>query len=250
MERTIKTLCHPPLLETALSIIMKIPMLEMNAIGNFVAKVAPDFKMVRELVQQTFTLTPDSISSQSPAPKPFGRQYTKDKNLVLLIQNRSLEEVEFVFSVLPPYTNWEDLYNSARPILDAFIVNFHVACINRIAVRSIDRLFAPYDGCAITDIIKTVPPDIGALSTPFVHGFNYHDMMYYKDFDLCATVIRATSPASKDPRFSVILDSDVSTPPKRSYVADDINTQLRKIVELKDIIFFNSVGDKCMEGLA
>lgn len=249
MERTVQTLRHPPLLETALSVIVEIPMLKMDDVGHFVADVVPDFKMTREFVQQTFTLDFGKISSQSISPIPTGRQYMKDKNLVLMIQNRSDKAVEFVFSVLPPYTKWSDLYNTATPILDGFCNTFHVNQIKRIGVRSINRLFAPYNGCPVVDIIKTVPADVGTLPTPLVQAFNYQDTMYYKEFDLCATVIRVTNPDAKDPRFSMILDSDVFTPSNHSYMISDIKPVLGKIVTLKDEIFFGSVGDKCMEGL-
>ncbi len=248
MEKKVTILRHPPLIEAALSIVADMPMLKMEDIGCFVTESVPDFKLTRELVQQTFTLEPGTISSPS-SPTPTGRQYTKDTNLVLMIQNRSANEVEFVFSVLPPYTRWEDLYRIASPIFRSFVETFHVSQVKRIAIRSINRLFAPYDGCLVSDIIKTIPPDVGDLSTPFVQGFTYQDMMYYKDFDLYANIIRVTSPVPNDPRFSVVFDSDVSTPPMRSYPIGDIQKELDKIVELKDIVFFNSIGDKCMEKL-
>ena len=220
----------------------------MDAIGGFVERHAPGFTMNREIAQQTYTVTPSAITSPSKEPMPIGRQYTKDKNLVLMLQNKASDAVEFVFSVLPPYTRWEDLYSKAKPLLDAFIQSFNISRINRIAIRSINRLFAPYEGCPVTDIIKNVPPDIAGLQTPIVHGFCYQETQYHPQFDLGATVIRVTQKLLNDQRFAVILDSDVFTPPNRTYSPDDIEPQLAKIVNLKDEIFFGSVGDKCMEG--
>ena len=243
MERNITPLSNPPLLETALSVIVKSPPLTMDAIGDFVERNAPDFTMKREFRHQTFTIDPGTGSSSSNNPVPTGRQYMKDKNLVLLFQNKSSDSVEFVFSVLPPYTRWEDLYSKAKPLLDAFIKSFHISTIARIAIRSIDRLFAPYEFCPVTDIIKNVPPDIARLQTPTVHHFLYQDTMLYPQFDLGATVLRTTQQLLNDPRFAVILDSDVFTPPNRTYTPNDIETQLDKIVMLKDEIFFGSVGD-------
>ena len=249
MEHRVAPLRNPPLLETALSVIVKSPSLTMDAIGGFVESHAPGFTMTREIAQQTYTITPNAITSPSKELIPIGRQYTKDKNFVLMVQNKSSDAVEFVFSVLPPYTRWENLYEKAEPLLDAFIQSFNISCISRIAVRSIDRLFAPYEFCPVTDIIKNVPPDIARLQTPTVHHFLYQDTMHYPEFDLCATVIRTTQKLLNDPRFAVILDSDVFTPPNHTYSSNDIETQLDKIVMLKDEIFFGSVGDKCMEGL-
>lgn len=239
----------PPLLETALSVIVKSQPLTMDAIGGFVEHNVSGFTMTREIAQQTIAFAPGAITSPSKEPVPIGRQYMKDKNLVLMIQNKSSDAVEFVFSVLPPYTRWENLYENAKPLLFAFLDTFRISSISRIAVRSIDRLFAPYDGCPVTDIIKNVPSDIAGLQTPIVHGFRYQDTTYHPQFDLVATVIRVTQQLLNDPRFAVILDSDVFTPPNRTYTPDDIETQLDKIVKLKDVIFFGSVGDKCMEGL-
>lgn len=249
MERNVTPLSNPPLLETALSVTVKSPPLTMDAIGGFVESHAPSFKMTRQIAQQTIAFAPGAITSPSKEPVPIGQQYMKDKNLVLMIQNKSPETVEFVFSVLPPYTRWEDLYENAKPLLLAFLNIFHISCISRIAVRSIDRLFAPYEGCPVTDIIKNVPPDIAGLQTPIVSGFRYQDTMYYPDSELMATVIRATQKLLNDPRFAVILDSDVFTRSDRTYSVADIEPQLEKIVRLKDIIFFQSIGDKCMEGL-
>ena len=248
MERSVTPLGNPPLLETALSVIVKSPPLTMDAIGGFVERHAPGFTMNREIAQQTYTVTPSAITSPSKEPMPIGRQYTKDKNLVLMLQNKASDAVEFVFSVLPPYTRWEDLYSKAKPLLHAFLDTFRISSINRIAVRSIDRLFAPYEGCPVTDIIKNVPPDIAGLQTPIVHGFCYQETQYHPQFDLCATVIRATQKLPNDHRLAVILDSDVFTPPDHDYSASDIEHQISKIVNLKDEIFFASVGDKCMEG--
>ena len=249
MTENTTILKRPPLLETALSVIVKSPPLTMDAIGGFVDSNAPGFTMKREFRHQTFTFNPGTGSSSSNDPVPTGRQYMKDKNLALMIQNKSSDSVEFVFSVLPPYTRWPDLYNIAKPILHGFLKTFNMPIVLRIAIRSIDRLFAPSDGCPVTDIIKNVPPDIAGLKTPIVHGFNYQDTMYYPEFHLCATVIRATQQLPNEPRYTVILDSDVFTPPECSFSVDAIESQLDKIVKLKDTIFFQSVGDKCMERL-
>lgn len=249
MERNVTPLSNPPLLETAFSVIVKSPPLTMDAIGGFVDGNAPGFTMTREIVHQTISVALGAFTSHPKEPMPIGRKYMKDKNLVLMIQNKSPETVEFVFSVLPPYTRWEDLYEKAKPLLRAFLDTFRISSVNRIAVRSIDRLFAPYEGCPVTDIIKNVPPDTAGLQTPIVSGFRYQDTMYHPQFDLCATVIRSTQKLLNDPRFAVILDSDVFTRSDRTYSVVDIEPQLEKIVRLKDIIFFQSVGDKCMEGL-
>lgn len=249
MDEKVVTLKKPPLLETALSVIVKSPPLTMDAIGAFVDSNAPGFTMKQEFSHQTFTIDPNTGSSVSKDPMPIGRQYIKDKNLVLMVQNKSSEAVEFVFSILPPYTRWQDLYDKAAPLLHAFLKAFHISRINRIAVRSIDRLFAPFEGCPVTDIIKNVPPDIAGLKTPIVLGFRYQDTMYYPDSELMATVIRVTQKLLNDPRFAVILDTDVFTPPDRTYSFDAIEPQLANIVDLKDKIFFASVGDKCMEDL-
>lgn len=239
-------LSDSPLIETALSVSIVAPPMMRDAMLGFCEKNAHDFKIIRDIEERTMVFAFSDRPSVDDKKAWSGIQLKKNDNLVLTLKNDH-DSVVFMFSVLRPYTSWNDLHRYAKPILDAFLLLFQAPKIVRVGIRSINRIFAPYVNCPVTDMIKTVPPDIDGLQSPSMYEFSYQDTMYYPQFGLFSTVRRFTQPIPNDPRFAAILDIDVFTQPNRTFNADQLEELTGKIVELKDAVFFGTIGEKCLE---
>lgn len=247
MEKTkARELRASPLIETALSVAVVAPRMSRDDMLGFCEKSAPGFLKWREIEERMMVFSFTDKPSVDDKKAWSGVQFRKDDNLVLTLKNER-ESVVFTFSVLRPYTSWSVLHGHAKPILDAFLSLVQSPDIARVGIRSINRLFAPYVNCPMTDIVKTIPPDVVGLQNPSVYEFSYQDTIYYPRFNLFSTVRRFSQQVPNDPRFAVVLDIDVFTPPDKKFRIDELSSLTDKIVELKDMVFFGTIGDKCLE---
>ena len=241
-----RELRDPPLIETALSVAVVAPQMSRDEMLGFCERNTPGFEKWREIEDREMVFSFADKPSVDNRKAWSGVQFRKDGNLILTLKNER-DAVVFTFSVMRPYTSWSVLHGHAKPILDAFLSLLQSPNLARVGVRSINRLFAPYVNCPMTDILKTVPPDVVGLQSPSMYGFSYQDTIYYPQFNLLSTVRRFSQQVPNDPRFAVILDIDVFTPPDKTFTVGELASLTGKIVELKDMVFFGTVGDKCLE---
>ena len=245
-ESTARMLRDSPLIETALSVAVVTPRMSRDDMLGFCKENAHGFVKWREIEERNVVFSFMGKPSVDDKKAWSGWQFKKDDNLFLTLKNER-DTVVFSFSVMRPYTSWSVLHQHAKPILDAFLSLFHSPSLARIGIRSINRLFAPYVNCPMTDILKTIPPYVAGLQNPSMYGFSYQDTIYYPQFNLLSTVRRFSQQVPNDPRFAAILDIDVFTPPDKMFVVGELASLTEKIVELKDRIFFGSIGKKCLE---
>lgn len=238
---------NPPLIETALSVSIVAPPMTRDAMLDFCGKNAQGFSIAHEIEDRTMVFKIDVRPCVDDKKAWSGIQFKKDGNLVLTLRNTG-GSVTFMFSVLRPYTSWKDLDRSSRPMLAALLSVLGATSLSRVGIRSVNRIFAPYQNCPVTDMVRTVPPDVEGIRPPSMYEFSYQDKSYHPDFSLFSTVRRISRPVPNDPRFSAILDIDVFTPPEKTFPVGDLDALTGKIVELKDKIFFGTIGAKCLEG--
>ena len=235
-----------PLVETALSVVVVRPQMTKSEMESFFSRHAADYLKTNEFSSHSLSMTIGQDAKLTEKTDWIGLQHKKGENIVLSLKNCDTDSVMFLFSVLRPYFDWSHFWSNASPLLDAFLNIFPDSkTVSRIGVRSINRLDPPFPNCRIVDIIKTVPFDVADLQNPMALKFSYQDSITYPEFGLTATVKRFSQSLAE--KLSVILDIDVFDQPMKVLSINDINDSLTKIVDLKDRIFFGSIGDKCLE---
>lgn len=247
MPDNYQRLTNPPLVETSLCITVKACSLDEDSVLALRDSVAPGYEIMHEYVDNDFTFDINAPEKTIVVKKWKGAAF-RSGNHVLTLLNETDGLLTLSFSMLNPYSSWDDFLSAARPKLDSILDKLQEVSIKRIGVRSIDRFqVLPY-AKAMHDIFLTTPPDVEGLDTPEITDFLYKDTSFYHDFGLCATVIRSSLPfieGQNQP--SVILDSDVFTPANVPLDRASLDDVLARIRKLKNGIFFKTVGSKYLE---
>ena len=248
IEEKFQTLKTPPLEETALCVTFSRDNFSREEVERIAREIAPGFGRQCELHSQNVTYTVGPTPQMTTEKVWGGMRFVKDKNLVLTLQNVAEGKVVFAFSILPPYVSWNDFESKALPVYERFFERFMKQCpVLRIGLRSIDKIVCPQEVCQLSDIIKTVPPDVEGLETPTIRRFAYRETLYYPKLALHATVSRTDGPIVGE-RNSIILDTDIFDLPNGRPLTRSFVDLLSAMHHLRDKIFFGTVTEDILKG--
>ena len=241
------TLSKSPLVETAICISLVGRSLCKDQVLAWAESHASDYEVHEDL--NAFSLTMDlQVPENVKRTSGWAGMRLRNKgNLVITLQNEQDGSVTFAFSMLRPYSKWNQFLELSQPLIESVYTLVEATAVKRLGIRSIDRIAVDQEKARLSDIIKTVPPDLEGVQVPIIHDFIYKDTAFYSDFGLFATVIRAGRPNTTGTAGDFILDIDVFHSTNQGMSKQDALAKLPEIRELKDRLFFNTISDECLE---
>lgn len=246
MKRII--LKKPPLLETSLSMDFESDPLALDQIRDAVSKVAAEFSDYKPIFENSINI---DLTSPAPGLKEEkiwrGGIFKKDGHHILIIRAGGKGCLTIAYSMVDTYTKWEEFSVVARKVIQDVQRKLNLAVARRIGVRCIDRLQKPFEGCQLKDIVKLLPESIADIGDEDMKEFFYRDTKYYLKHQLFATLTRVSQRNQESAGLSYIIDTDVFDFPKE--LVDDryLDSLLPRMRELKDELFFGTIGNKALE---
>lgn len=240
-------LSRPPLVETAFCVNMRCKILQFDEIVAIVKTIAPTYIKHEEIHRQEIHVSNGTDGAIRQVDKVVGARFRKDANHILTLQGNGADEMLFAYSLLSPYSSWNEFIKEALSLYGKFKLQVSIDAIVRIGVRSIDRIIPMAGLLNLRDILKVVPPGVAGLDSPVVKDFLYKDTIYSKELNLHVTMIRATQSGIPGSLPNVILDTDVFFT-NEGLVSDHfLERRLEDVRAMKDHVFKNSVGEKYLE---
>lgn len=190
----------------------------------------------------TFNLQKDG-ETVTPLQQTSGVRFKKEKVHVIGLSNLDQQVVRFGYSRLKPYASWDGFITEAKRMFGRFLeVRKCDPVVKRIGVRFINVLPVDAERCKMSDVLYSVPVDPKGITNINIDDFFYRDTAYYSDFDLKATVIRASS---KDPngKLLAIYDADIFTNPELENSKLQLDELLDRVHALKNALFFGGVSE-------
>lgn len=150
----------------------------------------------------------------------------------------------FTFSLLKPYTHWEEMFAEARELWGMYFGIAQPEAVTRLAVRYVNHINIPLP---IDDLSEyfTAPPKIPDNIQGIISGFLSKVVVYDQEMDVATNIVQALEKSIKpDKHITVVLDID-------SFKTGDFNVSNDKMWDIfanlhniKNQIFFNSITDK------
>lgn len=149
----------------------------------------------------------------------------------------------FTFSRLKPYTNWTDVLAEARRLWSLYRDRVSSGLVTRVAVRYINQLDIPLP---IQDLAKylNAPPTIPRGYPQELHKFLTRVTVRDQEYDIMAHVIQALERGTKKSCVTVILDIDVFKERESGFGEPEIWSMFERLRDLKNRIFFDSIGEE------
>ena len=239
---------NPPLLETSLSMDFKSEPLDVDRVRDAVSRVAAEFSDYKPILENSINI---DLTSSTPGLKEEkkwrGGIFKKDDHHILIIRDDGKGCLSIAYSMVDTYTKWEDFSSDARKVIQDVHKFLNLADVRRIGVRCIDRLQKPFEGCLLKDVVKLLPDSIADIGDEDMKEFFYRDTKYYLKYKLYATLVRVSQRNQGSAGLSYIIDTDVFDFPK--VLVDDkyLDSLLPRMRELKDDLFFGTIGNKALE---
>ena len=150
----------------------------------------------------------------------------------------------FTFSLLKPYTHWEEMFAEARELWEMYCGIAQPEAVTRLAVRYVNHINIPLPIDDLSDYF-TAPPKIPDNIQGIISGFLSKVVVYDQEMDVATNIVQALEKSIKpDKHITVVLDID-------SFKTGDFNVSNDKIWDIfailhniKNQIFFNSITDK------
>lgn len=248
-----RKLKKPSILETSFNAVLQLPAMESEQMKSIVEEIDPEFVCLGEYRAGSFRVNQQSgevFNDGKPAFK--GHRFHKGQKAFLVLENTSDgQHINFCYSILPPYSSWEDFTAQALAFFRGFVKRFELCVIKKLAIRTIDELKVPSSNnrlVAISDLLKTVPAGIDRLPNGRIKEFIFRDVVYYPEHEVEAATVRALKPGDGKNLPSMILDTDVATlcglDAKNE---DDLMRKLNQIRFVRHHLFFGSIGNKALE---
>jgi len=236
---------HAPITEAVISLGCQSPsectledLLQIHALLKMdYPKYAPQFKMQFEVdrAEPKGTISP---------PETTGYQWLSGdgRRIVRLALD------EFAFSQLAPYDRWETLYAEAKRIWDAYELVLHPKCVNRVAVRFINRIDIPDpEGKGVDlDIYFRLAPRIPPELPQVMRTYFVRLELPLQERNGILIVTQTAVPPPLPGLVSAILDLDVIM----QGIEMDTVTAWRTVEELRDqknVAFEASITDAARE---
>lgn len=243
---------RPPLKEMVFSVTLQMPALDEPQMKEIVRRIAPDMSDSGRLEFGSFRINPSVAKLESCESHFSGLRFHCGQNLFLTIENCSdARHVNFNYSILPPYSSWKEFTNRAYGCYKRFVGEVRAVAIKRVAVRTVDELTVSRKRpgpIRMNEILKNAPAAIEGLSGGRVDAFEFRDSVYFRQYDVQASTLRAMKPKAPGQLPNWILDTDVfhvgAIDPADSKALEDL---LRRIRIVRHKLFFGSMGERCRE---
>lgn len=173
-----------------------------------------------------------------------GMRFKKEKQHIVGLSNFDQQTVRFGYSRLRPYDSWESFVLEGKGVFERFVGSCGKLdpVVKRFGIRFVNVLPVGADECKMAELLYSVPPDPKDVSNINIEDFLYRDTAYYKDYDLMATVVRASNKDASG-NLAAVFDSDIFTKPNVDVSKFDVNELLGRAHELKNALFFGGVSE-------
>lgn len=238
-----------PVTEAIVDIRIKpLPDEDISALGKLAENVSDKFPVIREMKQQSMKLGlgDDGIfSGEGNTPDIHGyRLETEDGRKVAQLRKNG-----FTFSLLRPYTSWEEVSEEARELYKLYSEAVSKdTFITRVALRYINHIELPLP-CDFSEYF-TAPPTIPENLPQELLGFLTQNIINCPESGAVARVVQNLHEIKDGKTASVLLDIDVIKE-YEDYLDlydESIWETFENLRVLKNEIFFESITEKT-EGL-
>lgn len=232
-----------------------------EAIIDFKAKLPLDFKV------EQFSILKEKLSDRYPILEGHKEiqtgmeikdgiqvaQFTKDMGLQgFFFKSADKCNVAqfrvngFTFNRLKPYTSWDEVFKEASELWGIYVETASPELITRIAVRYINHLKLPLPMTEISQYL-TAPPPIPDDIPKNVISFLTRVVVDDPKLGLMANIIQVLE-KSVDPHYAmVIIDIDVYKQDEFKIDDEQIWSIFKKLRNMKNTIFFNSITEDAAE---
>lgn len=152
----------------------------------------------------------------------------------------------FVFSRLPPYETWEQLYTEAMRLWRLHVELARPSEAQRIGLRFIDRIVLPPQEMLFEKYIQSSPHPVQGFDLMLV-GFFHQDTLMVPGHPYAVNVIRTIQPEPSTQGLAIILDIDVFSTQVLDLDQAVLKQKLLEMRWLKNKVFFGSVTPKALE---
>ena len=249
-ELQFPTLRVSPLVETVLSVFVKADELDDEHARKIVHDACPCFRYMEPIVDSSLNIDLTK-ADKNIEPRIIWRgarfRCEQDCRFTLIVRNLPAGTVEVALSMLKPYSEWNDFGNIAQPSILSVLRVMNASALRRIGLRNVNRMYAPRERCAMTELIRTFPPSPQGLEDGEMREFFLRETRYDGGTGLYATVVRMTQPPTQDGRVPIVFDTDVFRPLDGLLSEAELSRLLADMRYFKNMLFFGTVGERLME---
>lgn len=230
----ISRLKRSPLIEVMLRVDFKLPSVMTEAKAKeFCNNSLKDFQFLQALKNvEVVDLSPSSQPLKLP-PRWACSRFKKD-NVVITIAPHWIG-----ISILRGYECWEAMLNHATPIIDAFKCYIGSNLIQKVSVRSINKILLE-EGHHINEYLSDMPESLSEVELSDINEFAYRDVIHDKESDAWIITNKVLQRGKNNGK-AVMLDIEVFTlSPKSCSV--EISSALNHIRGLKDAAFKSALS--------
>ncbi len=152
----------------------------------------------------------------------------------------------FVFSRLRPYDRWATFKGEARRLFELYTTQFGARAVQRLAIRTINRLDIPARRVDFKEWIRT-GPEISPALPQGLAGFFMQLQQPYDDVKAQCIINETLAPPEMPNTVAVILDIDLVRVEEIPQDPEKLWALLDQLRDKKDEIFLGCITQKMME---
>lgn len=150
----------------------------------------------------------------------------------------------FTFSLLKPYTHWEEMFAEARELWEMYCGIAQPEAVTRLAVRYVNHINIPLPIDDLSDYF-TAPPKIPDDIQGIISGFLSKVVVYDQEMDVATNIVQALEKSIKpDKHITVVLDIDSFKTGDFKISNGEMWDIFANLHNIKNQIFFNSITDE------
>jgi uncharacterized protein (TIGR04255 family) len=152
----------------------------------------------------------------------------------------------FSFSRLAPYTSWEDVFSRAATLWKVFYELTQPIEVNRIAVRTINRILLPVPVSNLSKYL-TAPPSIPPGTPNELLGFVTQLFVIDRATNIVSNIIQTVEQGPREVHIPIILNTDVYLERPFQPADSALLKQFEALRHMKNLIFFRSLTPEIIE---
>lgn len=252
VDEKFEHLSNPPIVEAVIDIRGRAQGQwdESHATAS-IPKQLPDFVESKAIRKFEFQAPALPIAPPSGSAPPLSGNY-RDEWIGLRLTSGDSRNVAmftrdfFSFSRLQPYQKWESFEGQAMQLWSVHHSIAHVAEVQRVGVRFINRIQIPADTANVSRFFRGFGTPPGNLPS---NGFIYTDRLVLEGYPHQANVVRTVQPPSPGSANSaaLILDIDAFFPKPFAATLQAIHDRLAELHWLKNRVFFGTVTEEVLK---
>ena len=216
---------------------------DLNLFKKFAEENQSVFKSVKLIREYNAAITTgEEVSTLSQKEEVVGyRLISNDEKKILDLQKKN-----FTFSILKPYTDWENLVNQTKTYWTQINKIIEVEHVHRVAVRYVNNLDIKSPIVDFSDHLTSPPiihPDLPQAASSFLSRI----VLPNPEKDITAIITQSLNSGDHSKSVPVILGIDVFQINDTGYNESDIWETPAILREYKNDIFFNSITEKQLE---